>query len=266
MKNLVLMVALLVGSLAFSQHKTDKNLKAEPNYSFIQDSAECEKNFRKHLSRSGLVMFGIKAGYSHSNLYGKEIDYIFANNKTEWLPGFHAGLMVNASLNKFLGLKHELLFSMRGARVNLPDSIHGPYSSSLKTYYLDLYPVSPTFHFKGFQLYAGPYVSLLTAASIQRKNETGNLFNDRTIFGTPGNRESENENKYLQKFDFGIHAGIEYQFQFGLFIGAKYVRGFTDIFQYANSYTFDDPKVDNIRIFTQTLMISAGYCFLSKYK
>jgi hypothetical protein len=227
------------------------------------DSAEAyqEKQFK-----IGKVTFGFKAGYTHSNLYGNELDYIFASSKTNWLPSFHAGFIVNTQWGKYFWLKHELLVNQRGAKVSLSDSAHGDYHSNLKMLYLDLHPVSPAFHIKGFQIYAGPYVSALTHACIQRKDENGKLFNDKSIFGDAGNSEGEGENKYLQKFDFGLNAGIEYQFPFGLLIGIKYNHGFTDIFQYANSYTNGDTKVDNIKIYNKALMVSLGYSFVKNKK
>jgi hypothetical protein len=224
------------------------------------------ENFRNQLFKSGSVTFGLKIGYTHGNFYGNEIDYLFAEGTTNWISGFHAGMLVNSKVNKYFWLKHELIFSQRGAVVTLFDSLTGNYSSKLKTYYLDLYPLNPTFHYKGFQLYGGPYISLLTHANIQRKNENGVLFNDTSIFGDAANSEADDENKYLQKFDFGMNFGIEYQFPFGFFIGAKYNHGFTDIFQYANSYTNGDTKTDNIKIYNRAFWVSVGYSFGKKLK
>jgi hypothetical protein len=48
---------------------------------------------------------------------------------------------------------------------------------------------------------------------------------------------------------------------FGLFIGTKYMQGFTDIFQYANSYTFNDPKKE-IKIYNKAILFSIGYSFI----
>jgi hypothetical protein len=235
------------------------------NVALAQDQSKTEidttEAYSNKLFKSGNVTFGLKAGYTHSNLYGNEIDYIFADSKTTALPSFHAGIVVNSQIGKYFWLKHELLLNQRGAGVSLNDSINGNYTSTLKMLYVDLYPISPTFHYKGFQIYAGPYVTALTHASIQRKDINGKLFNDKSIFGDAGNSEGDGENKYLQKFDFGLNAGIEYQFPFGLLIGIKYNHGFTDIFQYANSYTNGDTKVDNIKIYNKALIFSLGYSF-----
>ncbi|MCS6824532.1 MAG: PorT family protein [Cytophagaceae bacterium] len=224
-----------------------------------KDTMPYEKEFRKYHSLAGMLSYGLKAGINQNNIYGSEIDYIFATPNTQSLLSIHAGLLINTQWNKYFWLKHELLFSTRGALVTLNDSIHGEYSSKFKTLYLDLFPVSPSLHFKGLQFYGGPYLSILANACIQRKNENGDYFNDRSIFGTPENREGEDENKYLQKFDYGLHAGVEYQFSFGLLIGVKYLHGLADIFQYANSFTNDDTKTNPIKIYNKSIMFSVGY-------
>lgn len=262
MKNIiyVLLSVIFINSVSFAQ--TNSEIKTSKSEITIDTTEE----YRKKLFNSGKVTFGLKAGYTHSNLYGSEIDYIFADNKADWLPGFHAGIFINSQLSKYFWLKHELIFSQRGAGITLSDSINGPFPSQLKTYYVDLYPINLCFHIKGLQIYSGPYISALTHASIQRKDINGNLFNDNSIFGDPGNREGDNENKYLQKFDFGVNAGIEYQFPFGVILGVKYNHGFTDIFQYANSYTNGDTKLDNIKIYNRSLLFSIGYTLVRNKK
>jgi hypothetical protein len=254
MKYFASLTILLIGTgVSFAQTNQKGNT--------VIDTTE---SFRNQLFKSGSVTFALKAGYTHGNFYGKEIDYIFAEGTTKWISGFNAGMLVNSKVSKYFWLKHELIFSRRGAVVALFDSLNGNYSSKLKTYYLDLYPLNPTFHYKGFQLYGGPYISLLTHANIQRKNENGVLFNETSIFGDAS--QFEDNSKYLQKFDFGMNFGIEYQFSSGLLIGAKYKHGFTDIFQYANSYTLDDPKTTPIKIYNRAFWVSVGYSFGKKVK
>ncbi|MCS7036607.1 MAG: porin family protein [Saprospiraceae bacterium] len=259
MRYSIISILLLTGINAFAQQtKMGNSALHSQDYNF-KDSLDYEEEFRNNYALFDRVNFGCKIGYNHSNVYGSEVDYIFASRKTQWLPGWHAGVQVNTQLNRHFGLKYELLFSTRGASVSLTDSINGLYSSKFRTYYLDLFPISPTFYVKRFQLYTGPYVSLLKAANLQKKDERGNFFTDKSIFGDGSNREDEV--KYLQKFDFGIHAGLEYQLPFGLFIGVKYTHGLTDIFQYANSYTFEDEKTDKIKIFNRFFVLSIGYYF-----
>ncbi|MCS6927862.1 MAG: PorT family protein [Saprospiraceae bacterium] len=259
MKHSIILTFFLVGINAFAQQtKTSNSALHKQNFD-LKDSLDYEKEFRKNYALFDRVNFGCKIGYNRSNIFGRDVDYIFASRRTQWLSGWHLGMQVNTPLNRRFGLKYELLLSTRGASVSLTDSISGLYSSRFRTYYLDLFPISPTFYVKRFQLHAGPYVSLLKAATLQKKDERGNFFTDKSIFGDGSNREDEV--KYLQKFDFGIHAGVEYQLPFGLFISVKYMHGLTDIFQYANSYTFEDEKTDKIKIFNRLFVLSIGYYF-----
>ncbi len=258
-KSIWFFLLILIDGLSFAQVSGNINTPAK-------DTLNAAQEFQKKHASFGRVTLGIKAGYNQSNIYGNEIAYIFSDSKTQWLQGFHAGLMVNTQWNSYFWLKHELLFSTRGALVTLSDNLNSCYASKLRTYYVDLMPLSPCFHLSGMQIYAGPYVSVLTDAFIQRKNESGAYVNDHSVFGTPDNRESENENKYLQKFDFGFNIGVEYQFKFGLLLGAKYIHGYTDLFQYANSYVNNDSKVDKIKIFNQSILISLGYSFVKNKK
>ena len=217
---------------------------------------------RNELFRKGRVSFGLKVGYTQANIYGSDINYIFADSKTNYIQSYHAGITVNSMVAKYFWFKHELLVIQKGAGITLNDSINGNYHSTLKMLSLNLFPISPCFHFKGFQLYAGPYISTLLNANILRKDSNGKEYQDHSIYGDASQFESKF--KFLQKFDFGLNVGVEYQFPFGLFIGAKYTYGFTDIFQYANSYTFQDPKRD-IKIYNKSFLLSIGLSFV-KYR
>lgn len=209
----------------------------------------------------GKIRVAVMAGYTHSHFRGSDLAYLFADRKTNWLPGFHIGLAIHQPLIENFGLRHELIFSQRGAKVGLVDSLQGRYSSSLKAYYLDLYPLSLTYQQAGFQAFIGPYLSVLSRATFQRMGENGKLKTDQSVFGSAGNREGEKEQKYLQKLDFGFAVGLEYYFSKAFSLGLRYQHGFADIFQYANSYTNGDAKVDNIRIFNRSVMLSMGYVF-----
>lgn len=203
--------------------------------------------------------WGIKAGWNQNNLYGKEIDYIFANDQTKYESGFHAGIFVDTWVSKHFGLKHELLFSQNRIGITLHDTNDAEYKSKLTMSYIDLMPANLTFKAGGFQLYTGVYISALLDANVEREDENGNMYKDKSIFGSPENEETESH--YLQKFDFGANFGFEYRFNFGLSVGAKYTHGFTDLFQFANSYANEDPKTDSIKIYKKGFMVSLGYSF-----
>lgn len=224
--------------------------------------AQVEDNNSNDISSSdnNTISWGIKAGFNIYNLYGKERDYIFADQKTSYKPGFHIGGFLETKINEKLGLRHELIFSQRKAGVSISDSIHGIYKSTLTMYFIDVVPANLTYQVsKNIQLYAGPYVSALVAANIQRKDKNGNTFSDKSIYGDPAN--DEKENRYLQKFDFGINIGAQYQIKHNLAVELKYTHGFLDLFQYANSYTNEDSKHDRIKIFNRGFMASVAYRF-----
>lgn len=205
------------------------------------------------------LTWGVKGGWNYNSLYGKEIDYIFASNKTNYQSGFHAGVFVDNPLSARYGLKHELLFSQKRIGTMLRDTQYGDYKSTLTMTSIDLMPANFTVYTKKIHAYVGPYLSALVAANEKRKDENGRMTKDKTIFGDAHNDESES--RYLQKFDFGINIGAEYNISPSISLGARYMHGFTDIFQYANSYTNEDTKTDNIKIYNRGFMLSIGYRF-----
>lgn len=205
------------------------------------------------------LRWGIKAGANYYNLYGKEIDFIFANKEATYKASFHVGAFVDTRLSNKFGLKHELLFNQRKVGISLLDATDKSYTSTMTRNYLDLMPASLTFQQGGLQLFAGPYISALLGANVKRKDENGKWYSDKEIYGDGANDESKT--RYLQKLDFGLNLGMEYYFKNNLSLGARYLHGFTDLFQFANSYTHESSKTDVIKIYNRGWMLSCGYRF-----
>lgn len=233
-------------------------VNAQTSNRLVTDTTDISKN---KLFTQGRTSVGIKAEFIQSNFYGNDLSLLSTDGKSSTLNGFSIGITANSMISKYVWLKHELMYMQSGAKIIVSDSMNGNYNSNLKMQSLYATPVSPAFHFKGFQLYAGPYVSALLNASIIRKNNSGKEFTDKSIYGN--GVENTEFNKYLQKFDFGIAAGIAYEFTFGLNIGIGYTRGFVSIFDNANVNTFgqDNPE---IKIYNERFNISIGYSFLKK--
>lgn len=204
------------------------------------------------------IDWGIKAGLDYSNLFGTDVDYIFFDKKTSFQPGFHGGFFVKNHLAKYFALGHELQYKLTRSGVHMSDSVHAPYNSNLTLHYLELAPIHLHFQVNGFSVFAGPYISALLGAHIQRKDLSGKIFKDKSIFGGPDIDESEE--KYLQKIDFGMSAGIEYQFRSNFLIGFRYTQGWIDLFQYANSYDLGDER-NRFHIKKRSLELSVGYAF-----
>lgn len=249
MKNIIcLFIGLLMYTYSFAQNLPN----AQNNISAIDTTVK----FQNKLFIKGKVSWGVKTAFIQSNLYGVDRSFLSINGQTKALNGFLFGMMVNSMIGKYFWMKHELNFHLHGAGITLHDSINGNYNSELRMYSLQLLPISPSFHIKGFQLYAGPYISALSDASLKRKDESGNYYTDHSIFGN--DKENTEFNKYLQKFDFGIATGVEYEFYFGLNIGVRYTKGFIPIFDNANVNTFrqNNPV---IKIYNQAIIFSLGY-------
>src|SRR5690606_36518811 len=81
----------------------------------------------------------------------------------------------------------------------------------------------PAFHIEGAQLFAGPSISILMAGNYQQHDSTGRI---ETINYTQDDFDDIN----LNRLDFGLVAGVEYEFPFGLNAGFRYVRGFSSLF------------------------------------
>jgi len=205
------------------------------------------------------LRWGITAGANYYNLYGKDIDFIFAGSATTYKPSFHLGVFVESRLQHKLGLKHELLFNQRKVGVTLSAENEENYQSTMTRNYIDLMPASLTFQQGNLQLFAGPYISALLDAHLKRKDEHGKWYKDKQIYGDGANDESES--RYLQKLDFGLNLGMEYNIKDNLSLNVRYLHGFTDLFQYANSHSNESSKTNAIKIYNRGWMLSLGYRF-----
>lgn len=207
--------------------------------------------------RAGRVQARVILAMGSSELYGSDLDLIFAEDRSRWLPAFAFGLGVEQYLSEKVSVGHALQVSKRGGRVALTDSIYGRYQSQLNTFYLDVQPLSLGWHHGRWSLSAGPYVGALLAASIVRLRADGSSFLDRSVYGSPA--ASEREQLYLQKFDFGVLAGVSFRAFKGLGLELEYRHGFTDIYQFANSYIYNSPLTRPIHIYNRALHINLHY-------
>lgn len=210
---------------------------------------------------SGGAVLGIKAGITPSGYYGPDIGTYFHGSRTTQIYGVHAGLSINNELSEKIWIKHELLYTRTGAGVSINDSINPVYETRLKTHNLTLFPLSLTLHKKGLQAFIGPYAAMIFAASIKRRDSKGNYYIDKSIYGSP--RNFEDTSKYVQKMDFGFTLGFEYEFKGGVSVGARYVRGYSEVIDYANKNTLHDNE-HSYRIYNQYFNISLGYYFRRK--
>ncbi|MBC7450614.1 MAG: PorT family protein [Cytophagales bacterium] len=180
--------------------------------------------------------FGFRAGAANAGYYGS--DYGAAKSTQSispiWTPT--VGVYVNSEINKYFWIKTEFNYVNRGYT-------HEQSGNTLRTnyYYVDVYPINPTFHFKGGQIFVGPTISVLVAS------------NKDTLIAGQVKKVSDTDLKGFNRYDIGVMAGIEYEFKFGVNVGVRMVRGFTSIKQPA-----EDTHIQT-QWFNQTFLITAGY-------
>lgn len=200
-------------------------------------------------AQQGELTFGISGGANRSSLNGRDIDSLSNGGSPKSLNGAVLGITLDNKMSKYFGLKHELFYNQRFTAIQLNDSINGVFKSKLKRQYIELFPLSPTFYYKRLQLYAGPYIGILLNASLQRKDAQGNLYTDKSFYGT-----GEALSKYSQKMDAGFVTGLNYGFSNGFNLGARYLRGFVPLIENANTK-------QQWKIYNESFFVTIGYTF-----
>jgi hypothetical protein len=198
------------------------------NVGMAQNAIGIAHEEHKETMEAGKLSFGLKAGYSRSTIAGAGLGEFSTGGKPLYLGGYYFGIELNTKLNQYLSIKHELSILQKGATLKMAEnSTSSAFDSKYKNVYLDLAPFSLTFQLEGLQVFAGPYAGVLLSSSIQRKNETGALYTDKSIFG-----DAKQTGNYTQKLDAGLLAGLGYEFKNGLNIQARYAHGLAPLIEH----------------------------------
>jgi len=157
--------------------------------------------------------FGVKAGASLTTLTGDDVEG--AKNKF----GFNGGVMANFALNDMFSIQPEVLYSMKGAKVD--DGNDGRINLN----YIDV-PVLAKISTgeTGLFFELGPQVGFL--ASAKAKN----------------NSISDDVKDSFKTVDFGYAAGLGFQAASGPMVGLRYNGAFTNSYK---SIAGLDPKARN---------------------
>jgi len=242
-------VSIFIYAFSLGQQSVDSSVKGTQyaTDSIAIFSEEPQKPF---------ITWGLTAGFNMHHLHGKDLDYLFADTKSSFKPGGQIGVFVRSQIGKQFSLNHELQVSQRRLGIHLNDIHNGTYASNIQMMFLDLMPANLTYQFQDFEIYAGPYVSTLISGSILRKDENGRSYRDKSLYGGPADDESQN--KYLQKLDFGVNAGVNYKVNKQWMVSARYTHGFIPLFQHASSYDKGQDK-DVIRIYNSGFGLILSY-------
>jgi len=207
----------------------------------------------KESMEPGKLSFGLKAGYSHFTISGTGVKEFSTGGRPASLGGFYLGLELNTKISQHWGFKHELSILQKGAVLKMEEEGYPAFDSKYKNAYLDIAPFSLTFQLEGMQLFFGPYAGVLLSSSIQRKNESGEIFTDKSIFG-----DAKQTGNYTQKLDAGWLTGLGYGFKNGFNIQAKYAHGLAPLIEHT------ERNEGQWRIYNRGFSVSLGYTLSGK--
>ena len=176
---------------------------------------------------SAQTVLGAKAGLNLSNL---SIENAGDDNL---VAGFHGGLFANMPLSKDFSVQPELLFSQKGTKWSMENSLVDT-DVILKLNYVEV-PVNLVYNLaEDFDFQFGPYVGILAGSKADGKVTIGN--------NTYEAGDQIDTDKF-KSVDFGLQGGLRF------FLNPVYL-GFT--------YKYGLSRVDKEGEYTETLFDKAG--------
>ena len=171
------------------------------------------------------ITFGVKAGGTLSSITRKNDD----TNKNKF--GGHGGVFANFGINDMFSVQPELLYSMKGNKIEGSSTNNGVTTTVKGTQdlnYIDvpvMIKVSTGDNNSGLFFEAGPQVGFLINAKVE---------NERTVTSggnTVSSKASGDNKSAFNTVDFGYAAGLGYQAESGPLVGLRYNGGLTDLYK-----------------------------------
>jgi hypothetical protein len=191
---------------------------------------------------------GLRAGYTLSDVLVKEPDGLIIEGNPDFeldedyrpLHSFHIGIDGRLPISERLSILASILYARKGyiGTLDWPSA-----DATWALHYLNLPLVADFCLWKGLSLQGGVEASWLIDAQVISGGES---FDPRNSFSN------------INEFDFGLVGGLEYRFQKGFFIGARYIFGIAPLekFEVTNDNGESLGDVASHNIATQ---ISLGY-------
>ncbi len=157
---------------------------------------------------------GIKGGFNLSSLTTD------GNDDSNLNLGINVGVFNKIALTKSVAIQPELLYSMKGTRINYDESSFAEGDSKFNLHYIDL-PVKLVFNLsEDFEFQVGPYVGYLIGANTETDATVMDAFNIDS--------ENELDRENFNTIDYGITAGLGFDLN-PLIIGANYSLGLNQV-------------------------------------
>ncbi len=188
-------------------------------------------SFNVALSQMQGIRIGPKAGINFANLsYDESYDFL----ETKMKISHHFGIVAEFPILERFSIQPELLYADQGEKYEI--NVEGELvTMRTRLNYLNL-PVMAKYYFvKGFSLEAGPQVGIvLYSKSVDDDGDKTDI-------------------EDINPFDFGLTAGLGYQFDVGLFVQGRYYRGLLNV--------NDSVNKDDFKYVNDIFQFSVGFKF-----
>lgn len=196
------------------------------------------------------VRLGAKAGVNFASIGGDNTDGL------DGLTGFHLGALVEIPITERFAVQPEVLYSAQGAKRELTESFSDvtfKATGKTKLDYINVPIMAKYYIVDGLAVEAGPQVGFLVSANAESELDLSGI-NPETAELIEGQFESGDIDisDSTKGIDFGIALGASYRLNMGVFFGARYTLGLTDI---------NDVSGSNIKNQNNVFQLSAGYSF-----
>jgi len=178
--------------------------------------------------KSQNVRFGVKAGGNFASVNGDDFD------DADGVIGFQVGAVAKIGLTELLAIQPEVIFSAQGYSVDLPGD-----DVTVRLGYINL-PIMADFTIaEGLSLQGGPQFGFNVVSGYKYDGDANEDFE---------------EVEGIKSLDIGAGIGAQYILPINLFFQARYVIGFSDVYDEFDGGVQPEGK-------NSVLSLSVGYFF-----
>ncbi|RDK85348.1 porin family protein [Marinirhabdus gelatinilytica] len=193
------------------------------------------------------LRFGAKAGVNFASIGGDNTDDV------EGRTGFHIGGLVEIMFTEKFGIQPEILYSAQG--YSLEDEEDGfTFSDETNLDYINIPVMAKYYIVEGLAVEAGPQVGFLVSANQEFEVQGPN--DEQFESG------EEDISDFVSGIDFGLALGASYRLDMGVFFGARYTLGLSNINEGDVDFgIFGDLDIDVPENQNNVFQVSVGYSF-----